>query len=569
SNDNYITLVLLHIIIGVSLFLFEPLSKLYFVFLAGFFIIRIVLASNSQKTIEVLLACAYFAGAEVLFRMTKGALAYEASKYLVIVFMVMGMFFKGLNGKGYPYFLYLILLVPAILVASTTLSFDARFRTNIAFVLSGPVCLGVAALFCYDRKVTNKQLLEIITYLALPIITTTTYLFLYNPSIKDTLSGTASNIATSGGFGPNQVSTILGLGIFAIVVRLFLKSPSMFVKLLNLTILGAMTFRAIVTFSRGGVFAAIIVVAAFLWTIFYRSSGKQRNKIFGLFIFVLFVVICLFSRQGQAQDIKPKQLKIVFIAYENPDQLVEDVKPIVAYLKETLNMDIKHFIATDYAGVVEALRNETADMGFMGSLQYVLAHDMAGAYPILGEIYKGKSTYMSKIFVHKDSGITDVKDLKGKTIAFVDPVSSSGYMYPLDIFKQKGLIKNKDNAEKFFRRIYFAGGDEQALRAVLNKFVDAAGIGQYSYNLLNFDERDTILSIAESSPIPSHCVVVRKNLHQPTVEKLQEALFNLNNEPNRHLLKYLYSVDGYIKVNHDNYLSVEELAREYGFLKKK
>ena len=205
----------------------------------------------------------------------------------------------------------------------------------------------------------------------------------------------------------------------------------------------------------------------------------------------------------------------------------------------------------------------------MCSLQYVLAHDMAGAYPILGEIYKGKSTYMSKIFVHKDSGITDVKDLKGKTIAFVDPVSSSGYMYPLDIFKQKGLIKNKDNAEKFFRRIYFAGGDEQALRAVLNKFVDAAGIGQYSYNLLNFDERDMILSIAESSPIPSHCVVVRKKLHQPTVEKLQEALFNLNNEPKRHLLKYLYSVDGYIKVNHDNYLSVEELAREYGFLKKK
>ena len=302
---------------------------------------------------------------------------------------------------------------------------------------------------------------------------------------------------------------------------------------------------------------------------YYKDYQNRRALIFGLFLFVLFVVICLFPRQGQTQDMKPEQLKIVFIAYENPDQLVEDVKPIVAYLKETLNMDIKHFIATDYAGVVEALRNETADMGFMGSLQYVLAHDMAGAYPILGEIYKGKSTYMSKIFVHKDSGITDVKDLKGKTIAFVDPVSSSGYMYPLDIFKQKGLIKNKDNAEKFFRRIYFAGGDEQALRAVLNKFVDAAGIGQYSYNLLNFNERDTILSIAESSPIPSHCVVVRKNLHQPTVEKLQEALFNLNNEPNRHLLKYLYSVDGYIKVNHDNYLSVEELAREYGFLKKK
>ena len=97
------------------------------------------------------------------------------------------------------------------------LSFFANFRTNIAFVLSGPVCLGIAALFCYDRKVNNRQLLDIIMYLALPCITMTTYLFLYNPSIKDTLSGVVSNSSSSGGFGPNQVATILGLGMFGLL----------------------------------------------------------------------------------------------------------------------------------------------------------------------------------------------------------------------------------------------------------------------------------------------------------------------------------------------------------------
>jgi len=302
---------------------------------------------------------------------------------------------------------------------------------------------------------------------------------------------------------------------------------------------------------------------------FYKSHKYKIAVIFGLFIFVFSIMPFLFSQQGEAQDVKPRKLNIVFIAYENPEQLVEDVKPIIAYLEKTLDMDIKHFIATDYAGVVEALRNETADMGFMGPLQYVIAHEMAGAYPILGEIYDGKSTYISKIFVRRDSGIGNIKDLKGKSIAFVDPISSSGYIYPLDIFKQKGLIKDKDKAEQFFKKIYFSGGDEQALRAVLNNFVDAAGIGQYVYNLLSYDERAQIVSIADSKPIPSHCVVVRKNLHQPTVEKLQEALFNLNNEPNRYLLKYLYSVDGYIKVTHDNYLEVEEIAKDYGFIKEK
>lgn len=282
QNDYYFSLVLLHILIGVVLFVFEPLSKLYFILLMFYFTIRIIVLPQQQKTREIFFACAYFSGVEVLFRMTKGGLSYEASKYLVIVFMLMGMLYKGLSGRGYPYFFYLIALVPSIVVASITLTFDANFRTNIAFVLSGPVCLGIAALFCYDRKISKTELLEIVKYIALPCITTTMYLFLYNPTIRDTLSGTASNAATSGGFGPNQVSTVLGLGMFAMVVRLFMQSPTLFLKLVNVFILGAMTFRAIVTFSRGGVFAAAIVVIAFMATLYVRSTWRVRQQMIGV-----------------------------------------------------------------------------------------------------------------------------------------------------------------------------------------------------------------------------------------------------------------------------------------------
>jgi O-antigen ligase len=176
-------------------------------------------------------------------------------------------------------------------VASTTLSYDANFRTNIAFVLSGPVCLGIAALFCYDRKVNYAVVHDVIKYLALPSIAMTTYLFLYNPSIRDTLSGTASNSATSGGFGPNQVATALGLGMIAVTVRLFLKSPSLVLKLFNLTILGAMTFRAIVTFSRGGVIAAVGVIAAFLAVLYLRSNFQQKGRIIGSFVLFLIAIV--------------------------------------------------------------------------------------------------------------------------------------------------------------------------------------------------------------------------------------------------------------------------------------
>lgn len=264
---------------------------------------------------------------------------------------------------------------------------------------------------------------------------------------------------------------------------------------------------------------------------------------------------------------QPAELRIVFIAYENPDQLLEDVRPVVAYLEGKLGRKVRAFVATDYAGVVEALKNETADVGFMGPLQYLLAHEQAGAQAILGEVYNGQPWYTARIFVRKDSGIRTLADLRGKTMAFVDPLSSSGYLYPLEAFRRAGLIARREEAEQFFRKIYFAGGDEQALRAVLNKFVDAAGIGQYSFAMLRAEERDQVTFIGESPRIPSHCVVARKGLDAASVAALQEALLALNEGPNRGLLKQLYNVDGYVKVTHATFAETEKMAREYGFLK--
>lgn len=285
-------------------------------------------------------------------------------------------------------------------------------------------------------------------------------------------------------------------------------------------------------------------------------------------LFVLGLSLAALPLTAQIHPAK-NELRIVFIAYENPDQLLEDVKPVVAYLEGRLKMKIKPFVATDYAAVVEALRNNSADLGFMGPLQYVMAHEQAGAIPILGELYNGKATYTARIFVRKDSGIQSPADLRGKTIAFVDPLSSSGYVYPLEIFRTAGLVKSKDDAEKFFRKIYFAGGDEQAIRAVLNKFVDAAGIGQYAYSLLRPEERDAIRFIAESAPIPSHCIVARKGLDAQTVANFQAALLVLNQGSNRALLKHLYNVDGYVKVTPADYAGVEQVAQAYGFLKSR
>ena len=75
NKGNYVALVMLHISLGVVLYLYQPLSKLIFICLMVYFIGRIILAHDNNKTREILLASAYFVGAEVLFRMTKAGVS--------------------------------------------------------------------------------------------------------------------------------------------------------------------------------------------------------------------------------------------------------------------------------------------------------------------------------------------------------------------------------------------------------------------------------------------------------------------------------------------------------------
>ncbi len=345
TDTTYISLIGSHAAIGMLIYLNESLAKVYFLSALSYFIYRIVIVSEREKTFEVLKACAYFVGAEVLLRMTKGAFSYEAGKYVVILLVLFGMLYKGLSGKGYPYFIYLIFLVPSIFVASTTLSFDANFRTNIAFVLSGPVCLGLAALFCYDKKITYSQMSQIMLYMVLPIIAHAIYIFFYVPDLQDVLTNTASNRSASGGWGANQVSAILGLGIFIMTVRLFVNSPTIGLKILNSFIIMLLSFRAIVTFSRGGVITALITIAVFLFYYYGRVSSKKKNELISIFaLFFMSLVVTWFVSINQTDG-------LINLRYENKDHLGREKADLSTGRGELFMHELDGFISSPFFGI--------------------------------------------------------------------------------------------------------------------------------------------------------------------------------------------------------------------------
>ncbi|MGR3623697.1 phosphate/phosphite/phosphonate ABC transporter substrate-binding protein [Pseudophaeobacter sp.] len=259
-------------------------------------------------------------------------------------------------------------------------------------------------------------------------------------------------------------------------------------------------------------------------------------------------------------------LQIAFIPQENPEKLLGDIDVITTWMGEQLGVPVQGFVTFDHAAAVEALRNGDADISFMGALPFVLAEAQMGAEPLVSEVYRGNPSYAGRVFVRKDSGIETLADLKDRDIAFADPVSESGYLYPLDLFVEAGLFTGTQGAAEFFGNKFFAGGYQQAMQAMANGLVDAAGASQYADMLLSPEQQTEIKVIGESVQIPSHAIISRPDLPAEMKAKFAGMMLTLNAPQNRHLLAYLYSPDGYVVADVAAYDGVREMARKYGLL---
>jgi len=286
----------------------------------------------------------------------------------------------------------------------------------------------------------------------------------------------------------------------------------------------------------------------------------------GTVVLATALALCAVPTLDQASATPQDALTLAFIPQENPEKLLEDISVIRDYLSEEMGMEVDGYVTLDHAAAVEALRNGTADISFMGALPYVLAHHHVNAQVVLAEVYRGSPMYRARLFVRRDSGIGSLADLRGKSIAFADPISESGYLYPLDLFAAAGLLAPGDDPQSFFSSVYFAGGYQQAIQAVANGYVDAAGASQFAELLLTPEQLLEVTWIAESDLIPSHAVIARGDLGAGVVAAFKRAMLKLNEDGYRHLLQYVYGPDGYVEVDHAAFAGVETLARDYGYL---
>jgi len=271
-NSQKILYVFGHLLLGYLCHEFPYISTYY-----GLIIISVgtyyILGKPDPLEHYPLFFSAYVVGIEVLLRMTGSSLFWEFGKYAVIYFLLLGILRRSGKFQIYPpIVMYFILLLPAIFIIPFN-SFNL-WRQDVAFNLSGPAVLSLCSIYLYKRTINKETLGNILFFIILPIISMAIFNILNMPDLLTYRFLPYSDFSTSGGYGPNQVSTIFGLGIVVVIAAKVLQLNLTSSKYIDILILIVFFVLGTITFSRGGVFAATISIIFSISVYFFHGQKK-------------------------------------------------------------------------------------------------------------------------------------------------------------------------------------------------------------------------------------------------------------------------------------------------------
>ena len=271
---------------------------------------------------EAHLYAGFIVGAEVYFRMAHAGLPWEFGKIATFLLLGLGWLVRPF-GKPTPliFLFYLLLLLPGVFVPDWN-SIEA-FKKEFMFTFFGEVVLVVAMLYFYKRKMEVEELLGLMRLMLLGVVMTSGMLFMKVPDYAAIHYGGGSNFVASGGFGPNQVSAILGLGIVLIGYSL-LTGRKLFVwRWLDLVLLTIFALQGLFTLSRGGLMAAALALAVAVLAI-YLNNPRQAVRLLSINPgkVVLLVVLMVFA-YNLANDVSRGAIER---RYFNVDQYGRQIK---------------------------------------------------------------------------------------------------------------------------------------------------------------------------------------------------------------------------------------------------
>jgi phosphate/phosphite/phosphonate ABC transporter binding protein len=254
-----------------------------------------------------------------------------------------------------------------------------------------------------------------------------------------------------------------------------------------------------------------------------------------------------------------QRLRIGLVPYINPDELRAAHAPLAAYLTDQLKVPVELVMGDNYDDVGERLARGEVDLVEFSPYSFVRAERNFKLRPLATVIADGSQTAAGYIVVRQDSARRTLEDLKGASFGFVDPASTSGYLYPVKLLKDRGI-----DPATAFSRTEFLGNHEAVLLAVLSGKVDAGATFQGSIAQLKRSKNIDPLSfriIAKTPRIPRDLFCVRADFSPEIGNAILQLLTRLSSRDpkGREILDPL-DMNGFLPANDRLYDGVRAAA---------
>ncbi|RGP36532.1 phosphonate ABC transporter substrate-binding protein [Pseudotabrizicola alkalilacus] len=255
---------------------------------------------------------------------------------------------------------------------------------------------------------------------------------------------------------------------------------------------------------------------------------------------------------------------------ENAQDRMTNTECFRAKVEAELGVPVKLFTPADYDGVIQGLLGGSLDYAWLGASAYAktyLTNPEAVEVILTKQNIDDTTGYYAIGFARADSGITSMDEAKGKTFAFADPNSTSGYLVPgAELMEAYGPLEN------YFSEVKMSGGHEQSIVGVANGDFDAAvawadGLGEWEDGFTSgafrksadsgFVDMSDIVEIWRSKLIPEGPMVLRKSLPQDVKTKMTAMLDTMwETDPECAYNVAAGEAKDFVPVTHEDYLGI-------------
>lgn len=227
----------------------------------------------------------------------------------------------------------------------------------------------------------------------------------------------------------------------------------------------------------------------------------------------------------------PDTLKVALLPDENAATVIQDNKPLAAYLEDKLGRDIELIVTTDYSSMIEAMRFGRIDVAYFGPASYTIAKDkMKGGdldiEPFAARLKGGATTYQSVIIANAEAGVASIEDMKGKNleVAFGDQASTSSHFAPKYTMMLAGIQPGQDYKENFL------GAHDAVAVNVQRGNAQVGGLSRPIFERLLSKgkiDADKVVVLGYSADIPQYPWVMRTDMTEELQASIRNAFLDL------------------------------------------